>query len=699
MPEFMKRVREAVGISKPEADGTQPEKIRFWKEQVKLALRFREDEERQWREFTSIFMADRRDITQSEIVSFNTHRGHKILTKMISLLTHRDPKWNVLSMNTTERAQDMASIVRGWLSWYMYSKNVLRDVHEPTIEDAVVCGTGITQVGFRTDPQEAKRSNNELALQAQMEFSAEAAAANLPEDIIAQVADEIDNQAKSMPPPEDAREQNFPGEPYYQNVDIWDFLIAPGYTSIESAYEGGGWVAKRIVIPLKRAKSDPRYKNRSSMKATIEIDTPHWGFLNGEGESGSLHNLPDLWEGWEIWIAPDPFKEKPTRVLVISESSPKAHFESDDPYPELNAFPFQAVKFKNRKGRFYGMPYLRHMQETLDNWDKMRSISLDIAKTKKPILTGQKGIHDEVEMERLAQSPAGHTLLINAPNALGSIDWPDVSPELMNELAMLAAETQELSGQGPNQLGTTSQPGVSATEASIVQQNVIADVQTFGKHRNTELVTAGRKLLKLLQTKGEPADILRASNTDGKTFVQFQRDEIIGEYDIRIGVGTTAPIDENIRRKQLLDMLVGLGGAFPANINVNRILVDIFELFDLPSPQDYVVNQEGREQYLEIAIMFKTGESTPVVQGDEHMRHIKELDFVLQPMVQSLQSGEIQDPEEMARTQLDIRNLMEHRQQHQLFLGIDPSTSGGVSLPQDNQITQGDLLAGVRGAI
>ncbi len=685
------------------------EDVAMWQQRLRVAMTLRQDDEKRWEVSTGIFNLARRDVTGSEIPSFNTHRGHQIQTKMINLLTFRDPKWNVLPMTNDPKAKDNASIWRGWLSWYMYSHDVRDDVHVPFVEDTVVCGTGINQTGFKVDRKHEKTSEQEVA--EQMRLAEAAGRGAITEEDINSRIEEIQRDMTPIPP-EDYKEQNFTDEPYYQNVSVWDFFIAPGFKTIEQAYAGGGWVIKRIVIPLARAKADPGYKNRTNITGTRTIDSPDWQFLfnrhakTGEGVSAAPDNVKEdseFAELFEVWEAPDPFKEGDVgKVKVFQLDGNHFHFEGENPYPEIRGFPFTSKNFKNRRGKFYGIGYLEHLQETLDNFDLMRSVELDIAKVKKPILVGQEGIHEDIDAKRIAAAPAGHTILLKNPAGFGQLEWPDESPELRNSVNSLSSDILILSGIGPNQVGAGLPSGASATEASIVQSGIASDIQTNSDKMGREIVKSGRRLVIMLQTKAPPKMVLRASNTDGKEIFEFNLEEVMGEFDIRLGAGTAMPVDESVRRKQLLDMVSSIGAIFPDFLNVGRLLIDLFEMFDMPSPQDYVNVDETRHQHLETAIMFKTKQVVPVLPGDRHTRHIQDLDIVITPMVEAAQQEQLAE-EDM----FDLSNLMKHRQMHvqQIEAKTGRSSPGSANQPVLNSTTRGqsantgDQLAAVRGGI
>lgn len=681
----------------PSTSRKTEDRLDFWKQQIRVALDMRSVHEDEWHRFTDIYHAIKNQVTNENIMNFNTHKGHQLVSKMVALLTARDPKWDVISMSNDEGAGDQARFLSNYLAWVFYKKDVREDVLEPFVLDIVITGTGLTEVGFKEDPQVLKRRSAQDKLQEQAEIGAMVAEQGLPEDVVAETIAELEEMA--FPPPDDTNELNLIGETYYQYVDVWDFLISPGATSIENAYTSGGWVAKRIVLPLSRAMKDFRYKNRNQFKPTRNIKTPRWDFLDAKENPGEFKTTMEFVELWQISTAPDPFKDKKGEVLVLSMESDKFHWEGDDPYPEIDGFTYSATRFKPVKGGFWGIPYLRHLGDTLDAFDLMRAYQLDIARTKKNILVGQKGIHDEADTTALAETPAGTVILLDSPEGFRSLDMPGASQELINEVGLLAQELVIGSNLGAGQSVGLPDPG-SATQASIIQSNITTDIQFFDGRIQRMLVRAGRKFVKITQTKGDPSDIVRAANIDGGEYVEFSRSEIQGEFDLRIGIGTMVPFNREVRRKQLIDLFATAVQLDPGSIRANRLLLDIFREFDLPAPHDYVVDKEAREQHLETLIMFESGEVVPVDRGDPHIRHLQDIALVREPMFSSLQANEV-EPEKVPEIQQKLQLLDEHGRQHQIFIGQAGGGGGGGAnrVAESAPGTQANVLQSTLGSI
>jgi len=678
------------------------ERLDDLKQGVEVAFKDMKDLHDEWQVNVDEYNLDlSRTMTPANIVQYKSNREHQFASEMQGILSFRDPKWQVLAQRQGG-AEDMSSIIREYLSYKMYHDDIREDVMEDGALDIILTGREFIELGFRelVDRKPGKKPAEEVAVERVN------AVAEIPEgaddDILAAISEQLAVELTPAPPPEDDQEKRTPGEPYIQYVDSFDIVIEPGYTSIERCWVGGGWIAKRIVIPIKQAQADKRYKNRDMMKPTKTIKgSPQWNFLS-DRKRGDQTPQPgkDFIELWEVWQAPKPNKDEPGRVTVFSKDSKKAHWEGDHPYPELKRFPFYSTAFKRKKGQFWGIPYLKPFLLHIKQYDLMRSIHQDIARMKKPLLAGQEGIHDQVDMDVIAQAPAGSMIRVQSPELLREIVFPGASSELTAEIQLLDNDTNSESGLQPTSTGGFGR-SVSATEFAGVNQNLQRDIAAIDKKRGNMLAKVGRDLIKLVQTRLDPEDVIKIAGTDGKEWKQFQVKDIMGEVDLRIGVGMAKPVDNTVRTKQMIDLL-GVAAQFPGQVRVNKLLVDIFDLAELPNPNEYVVNQDVREQHLETLGMFISGEPAQAQQGDEHRRHRQDIALVMQMLQQIAEDPEAQQqfsPEQLEAGQMLFQNLQIHDQQHAAFLGEDVPAGGSNAQAggPSNSNTEGQIMAETRG--
>ena len=670
------------------------DKVAEIKEAIRFALQIREGDEDSWREFLAVYHLEPRNIMPEAIAAYHSHKGHQFVSKMVSLLTFRDPKWQVLASNSVPGVKDTASIISNWMSWFMYHNDIREDVLEGYILDLLITGTGVLESGYKESPREKPQGAQdavEMAQKLELMGQAMAMGGEVPADMLAMASEEVGKELVP-PPPEDDAERRTNDMPFVQHVDTFDFIIAPGYTTLEQAWVGGGWCAKRMVYPMTKIKANKELKNKDLIEPVREIKNPRYEpLIDGQGKDNKCQiELAELWVYWEAPQSDDD----PGHVYIVSEDSDKEHWKNENPYPELNGFPFRALSFKRKKGQFWGIPYLKHLMEGIDAYDQMRSFHQDIARMKKPLLAALAGGVSDAEVDNIANAPAGTVIKMNMLDAVRPLDFGTAPVELTNEIRLLSSDIEVGSGIGANQIGGFGTPGASATEVSTIQQNIMSDIQFIASKASNALAKVGRDVVKLLQSRGDPEREIRIAGVDGKEWVNFRLEDIKGDFDLRVGVGMEMPIDQAVRQRMLIDILQ-LAQGFPGQFRMNKLGRDIMELMALPNPDQYIVDKDGREQHLETLAMLLTGEDVEVIASDEHLRHRNDVARAGGAIVELLNSGTL-SPETGQRMQILMQNLQQHDQAHALFLGERP----GNQVPQakaGGPTTRADMIEGAAG--
>ncbi len=681
---------------------SKPDQVRHWIDRVHSDIRIRQDSgmEKEWKGFVSLYHAEDMELDIGDIDSHNTNFIHKIVSKVLQDINYRDPRFNVTSKTSRPAHLDTSNTVRQWLENFIYTQDLRKDAMEPVVLDALLCGTGIFHTGFREIERKRKRRDQVLAMQERIgaELSAEGRDDQEVSRMVNEmVAAEQGEEPSDVIPPESINDSHDHDDPYIEAVDIFDFYLASGYISLNQAWEGNGYCFRRKVVPWLRANKDPRLKNRSSMDPIhmrlegVDTDRLHdAGFIDEEGNP-----LTEFIVMYEIWVAPEPILDRKGMVLVISEGSDKFHHNKPNPYPELKRFPFRDMVFKRRKNNFYGLPYVKPFVKTAFNLDRNRSFAMDVARSIKNLVLVPKGLNEPNETRKVAEAPSGSFLPVRDPDGYKPLNLAVNTEPMEREIARGERDLQFLSDVGPNQAGT---PGSdSATEATIIQQNITGGTDAMGDQIGLTWVATGRDLVKILKAKGNPLRILNDAGTTSP-WGPFRIQNIEEEYDIRIGAGTQKPVSEDLRRKQLLDLSIGFANAFPGNIDRDRLVIRMFEHFDFPNAQELLIDKSERSQHMETMTMMQ-GVQVPVSQDDDHFRHINELQIwgkVFRPFIEQL------SPEEQEGWRPILEQISKHFQEHQAFIqgqdGQMGAQSGGIQSPGAGQSVASQLAA-TRGSL
>lgn len=651
------------------------EKIDYYMQSIEAALEARKDEERLWDEGARIFNAeDGERLVPSNMQQVHTHYGHFAMNKVLNRINFRAPGVEVLSRSMDESDKDTSALVRGWWDYYCYTRDIKEDVIDPLAIDAISATIGILQVGWKG----AQKPSSEEKAKEQLRKAADAIAAG--GDIYEEIASEPDISF----PPDDGHDDHADGEPYMQHIDVWDFLCCPGFTTLKQAWRNNGWVAKRIIVPLSVAQGNRDYKNRDKIQASWAFESSSMRndeSINASTGAGKRESLVEYAILWEVWVAPDKARDRKSMVYVISEGCDKFHYKAENPYEFLDAFPFVEIPLKPRKrgASIYGTWYLKPFYDTLNEIDVLRSVKLDRAKCKRNVLLGQSNMLSDKEAAAITQAPEGTVHLVRHPDSLSNIELTAQAPELETETAQSVQDFFMKSGVGPNQMGGFSIPGASATEASLVQQNLNSDTDEMARRLGKGWIRAARMVVKLLKRFADPTQMLIASREDGRNWKEFTIQDIAGEFDIRLGVGTQEPVDEAVRRKQMMDAITVVSSFAPGSIREDLIIPDFLELEGFPNARNYVRDDALWDQKDEFMAMLM-GNPHPVQPNDRHFQHLRDGSKILSMLQQGVQMNQQNGVQTNESTLMAMQMLQQHLATHQQF--VSQQSGGQVgSLP------------------
>jgi len=658
------------------------DKVQYYRGSISSALDGRQDEEKKWAVGAEVFNAeDGPVLVPDKMQRLHTHYGHYAMNKVLNRINFRAPGVNVLSKSIGSEDKDTAALIRGWWDYYIYSRDVKEDVMDQVAVDALTATAGFFQVGWKNPP---KKTDMEEAKE-RMDMAA--AAMETGEDVYAQMVAQ-DQQQRDLPP-DDCTDDHAEGEPYMQHVDVWDMVCCPGFKSLKHSWRGGGWVAKRIILPLGVAQHTKEYKHRDQISASWAFESSSMRDMSHDrGLSGRSGKAQDASESlieyailWEVWTAPDPRRGRKSQVYVMSEGCDKLHYKSDNPYEMLDMFPFVDVVLKPKKkaSSIYGTWYLQPIWDTLHELDVLRSVTLDRAKTKRNVMLAQANLMSQKEAETIGQSPEGTIHMVKHPDALANVALTAVAPELESETAKAMNDFFMKSGVGSNQMGAYSTPGASATEAALVQQNLNSDTDEMARRFGKAWILACRMMTKLLKEFANPTQMLQASREDGREWGEFTTQDIAGEFDIRLGIGTQEPVDEAVRRKQMIDAMSVINSFAPGVIKEDLIIPDFLELEGFPNARDYVRDEALWDQKDEFTAMLM-GNNIQVQPDDRHYQHMRDGSKVLSMIHQGLQANMQKGIESPPHVVAAAQMLEQHLAMHQQFIQQEAGNAQG-SLP------------------
>ncbi len=365
-------------------------------------------------------------------------------------------------------------------------------------------------------------------------------------------------------------------------ISPMDFRMDPEAT--DSHGEDAGWVARRWIKPLSDVKKDPRYKNTGKLKANTRAKTDFTSEDSSEFVSPSKsdtlkgNDAFDRVEGWDIW------DKKNNRLVTIVSDYDK--FLQDTKWPlEFDGFPCEILYFNDNPDEQFPLADTEIYLPAQDELNIMRSCQLaHVRNISQRKYIGNESKFDNIadEERKLTHGPDGSIAWANGDpnNAIIPLRDANISQDLYITLNSMKNNIRETQGVGQFEQGvaqkfdTATEPALIAQGLTIRRSERIALLEEF-------LIHIARKLGKILQQTLEPGDI--PLNQDQFQFAQqfapnklekmagegaevilpwlnFTKEDIKGDFNFNMDVGSTAPINQEKRKADVVQLAQLLAG-------------------------------------------------------------------------------------------------------------------------------------------
>ena len=396
----------------------------------------------------------------------------------------------------------------------------------------------------------------------------------------------------------------------HPTVEVCDFSSIYVDPTCQGDLTKANFLIYKFETSMSDLKRDGRYKNLEK----INVQTATVTTENGSQYDSTLAQANFAFKdeprqklyAFEYWGYFDHDDTGIARPMVCTWIGDTIIRMDENPYPDKQ-FPFVFVPFMPVKGSLYGEPDAELLE---DNQKIKGAITRGMIDLVAKINTGQtgfqKGAMDTVNMHKYR---TGQDFEFNgaANNPLQSIftqNFPNIPESAPFLLQMVNNDSESLTGvrafQGTGvsgvNLGQTAEAVRTATDAATKRETGI--VRRFG----SGLVQIARKFLTMNALFLEDNEVIRITN---ENFVPIKRDDLAGEYDLRINVST--PEEDQSKSQNLSFILQTLGNNLPPEIPI-KIMSMIVKLHKLPDLANYLDTYEPKPdpmaealQQLEIA--------------------------------------------------------------------------------------------------
>ena len=467
---------------------------------------------------------------------------------------------------------------------YLWRHHDYRKPFRRAVKDFLILGHGWVKVGWRFKEQDRFLSESErMTMFDEALVEADRFAVGAPE-----FAGELPtNDQIAAAVPETAK-MVVEDQPFVERVSPFDVFVDPEGTHMDDL----AWIAQRIIRPLDEAKRDERY--RPSVRRQLTADSGLNPMYTQDFRERQEWNDPDervtIWEYYDITN---------NTMSVFSENS--SEFLIDPiPMPYAYGQPFVMIRNFDVPDFFYPIGELEPIESLQLELDKTRSqLMNDRKRYARKYLYHERSFGPEGR-EALESDDDGRLVPVvdeNKPLSEVVVPMPQtpVSPEIYAYSQIIEEDINTVSGVSEYARGAMPEIRRTATEASIIAdaQNARAADKLATVEINIGQIA--RRVIQLMQQFMTAEDMARVDKTAGEQglFVEYSREDILGEYDFSVEGGSTQPLNDTIRKQQAVSLMNAIGPLVGTVIDPAALAVYVLEQgFDIKDAEKFIIQQQ-----------------------------------------------------------------------------------------------------------
>jgi hypothetical protein len=338
-----------------------------------------------------------------------------------------------------------------------------------------------------------------------------------------------------------------------------DFFPDPSATCIEDSR----FCAERFPSTIGELRASNNYTEAelSEIDASLEKTDSELGSQReqrrkemGGGDYESLAEAAQKVTVYEYfgWLdLDDDGIEEPIMATIIND---KLLQITDNPYPDKE-LPYVSIPFSKTPFSFWGEPLAEFLSDNQKiRTSIMRGIIDNISRSNNGKKFIKKGSLDAVNKRRYENNLDGLIEYNGESTEIFDGEYNQIAPSVFNLYEVIQQESEGLSGINRTMQGTDSR-GIndSATGAAIQQDMSQKRMMDIIRRHADGLEKVFRKWISYNKEFLTDEEVMRINGE----FIPFTRDDISGEFDINITVGTDGVAEAKVNQMTMLMQQVG----------------------------------------------------------------------------------------------------------------------------------------------
>ena len=389
------------------------------------------------------------------------------------------------------------------------------------------------------------------------------------------------------------------------------------------------WVALAWVKELEDIKADPSFENTKNLKTNFTVRTD-FGATQTDDEL-SLGER-DLWgrvRGWTIWD-----KKLRRRYRIVEEHQ---KFLSNEKYPKwmqnVEGFPVEAMYINENPDEAFPVSDISIYKRTQDEINMIGSMQLSHIRgiSERKYVTTENAL-EQAEERKLSTGGDGTVIKVkggNVENKLVPLRDAPISQDIYMIQRLKKQEASEMSGVSPmernqaTKFDTATEPALISQNSETIrgdQRNLFEDFQARVAKKMSFLLqaTLSKSDIPLNDTQFQDIDnfltdaqpglkpaqqnviskldkiVTQEGSTMLNGWLTLSKEDIVGDYEFDIEIGSTAPINSETRKRDALQLAQLMDGN--PDINSREGTKAVLEAFDRKDIDKLMLTEEVVQQ-------------------------------------------------------------------------------------------------------
>ena len=345
-----------------------------------------------------------------------------------------------------------------------------------------------------------------------------------------------------------------PGMPWGMRANPLDFVVPWGTFRWEEAR----WYAMRKMRQLRDIMEDPKYNNKSDLKA--EYKSQLEGSVEGRPQTQTRLANDDAQNDWcELWEVHD---KRSGRVFVISMNHDK-FLRDDYDVLQYQMLPAKVLGFNIDPDFFWWTPDCRLIESQQEELNDIRTMAKKHRRVALLKVLYDKGMIKKDELSKLLDEDPKAAVEVDSGvsgdiRKAVSLFQSHVPPDLASEAANTREDIREIIGFSRNQQGAFEAPGGRRTahEAEIVRAASMIRIDerkdVLADHLE-EIADYWNRIIFDNWTEERVIDVV--GNDAKKYWVRFTGKEIRGDFNYKLTAEESLPEDKRVRRAEIMEFI------------------------------------------------------------------------------------------------------------------------------------------------